>query len=105
MKRHNRGRRPESEPSDHESEIMTVGGVASYLHCHQLTFYRLVKTAGLPAFTLGSDWRFRRSDVDQWIENNSVVVSEIEPGYKPDRSKVVKPPRKPKRKSPPRGAT
>jgi len=48
-------------------EIMTVSGLAEFLHCHQSTVYRLLKSGQIPAFKLGSDWRFRRSDIEAWI--------------------------------------
>jgi excisionase family DNA binding protein len=42
-----------------ETDIMTVHEAADYLNCHFMTIYRLIKTAGLPAFHLGGNWRFR----------------------------------------------
>jgi excisionase family DNA binding protein len=41
--------------------------LALYLHCHPNTVYRLLKERKIPAFRVGSDWRFRRSDIDEWI--------------------------------------
>ena len=55
------------------SEMMTVREVASYLHCrHYFNVYWLVHQGALPGFRLGGDWRFRRSDVDQWIAARQV---------------------------------
>jgi excisionase family DNA binding protein len=76
---------------------MTIPGVADYLHCHYSTIYRLLSKRAIPAFRFGRDWRSRRSDIDKWIENKSVVASETEP--EPAKAKAeapVKPPRKPK---------
>ena len=42
--------------------------VAAYLHCHTATIYRFLARRDIPAFHLGSDWRFRRSDINAWIE-------------------------------------
>jgi len=50
-----------------ESEVMTVSEVAAYLNCHPGTVYRLLEGGELPAFRLGGDWRFLRSEVDKWI--------------------------------------
>ena len=46
---------------------MTVAALARYLHCHTGTVYRLLKQRKIPAFRVGSDWRFSRSAIDQWI--------------------------------------
>ena len=66
------------QPAD--GEIMNLRGVANYLHCHYFTIYRLLAKGAFPAFRLGSDWRFRRSDVDKWIDDRTIVVSETESG-------------------------
>ncbi len=46
--------------------ILTVQNVAEYLHVHPSTIYRLVKNKQLPAFRVGSDWRFNRESIDRW---------------------------------------
>ena len=53
------------------SEVMTLGDVASYLLCHTSTIYRLLKQGDIPAFKVGSDWRFLRADIDKWIERRT----------------------------------
>jgi excisionase family DNA binding protein len=50
-------------------EILTVKDLASYMHCHESTIYRLVKHRELPAFRLGGAWRFRITDIDRWSTN------------------------------------
>jgi excisionase family DNA binding protein len=61
-----RGKREASVPSvEIESDVMTLQDVADYLLCHYTTIYRMVRRGQLPAFRLGSDFRFRRSDVDK----------------------------------------
>jgi excisionase family DNA binding protein len=55
------------------SETMTVREVAHYLRCrHYFNVYWLVRQKALPGFRLGRDWRFRRSDVDEWITARQV---------------------------------
>jgi len=49
-------------------EIMTVGDLATYLHCHQSTIYRLLRIQALPAFKVGSDWRFMKDDIERWCQ-------------------------------------
>ncbi len=59
-----------------QSEVMTLPEVATYLQCHPTTVYRMVKAGDLPAFRLGGDWRFLRSDVDRWITGKEIQPPE-----------------------------
>lgn len=54
--------------SDTVSPIMTVKEVAEYLRVDSSTLYRLVRKGKIPAFKLGSDYRFIRDKIDQWID-------------------------------------
>ena len=53
-------------------EIMTVPEVAEYLRCHESSIYRMLKNKQLPAFKVGADWRFNRSQIDQWMLDSTV---------------------------------
>jgi excisionase family DNA binding protein len=53
-----------------EGEILTLDEVAAYLKAGKRTVYRLAAEGKLPAFKLGGTWRFRRSDLDEWIAAN-----------------------------------
>ena len=53
-------------------EIMTVPEVAEYLRCHESSIYRMLKNKQLPAFKVGADWRFNRSQFDQWMLDSTV---------------------------------
>lgn len=53
-----------------ESDILTLDEVAAYLKAGKRTVYRLTADGKLPGFKLGGTWRFRRSDLDKWIEAN-----------------------------------
>jgi excisionase family DNA binding protein len=48
-----------------QPEVMTVPEVAQYLHCHPSTIYRLLKRGELPAFKVGSDWRFKAEEIER----------------------------------------
>ena len=54
------------------SEMMTVLQVAEYLVCNPETIYLLLKKRRTPGFRVGSGWRFRRSDIDQWISDRQM---------------------------------
>ena len=47
---------------------MTVREVADYLNVDEKTVYRLTKRAELPGFKVAGTWRFRKGDIDVWIE-------------------------------------
>jgi excisionase family DNA binding protein len=54
-------------------QILTVPMLAEYLLCHPSTIYRLLKNKRIPGFRVGSDWRFRRSAIDQWLSKATIV--------------------------------
>ncbi len=47
-------------------EVLTVTELAEYLRVHRSTIYRLLKAHKLPAFKIGSDYRFNREQIDEW---------------------------------------
>jgi len=49
-----------------DDKVMTVMEVAEYLHVHPSTIYRLLRKQEIPAFRVGSDWRFNRESIDSW---------------------------------------
>jgi excisionase family DNA binding protein len=46
----------------------TVRQVADYLSVNDRTVYRMAERGKLPAFKVGDAWRFRRGDIDAWID-------------------------------------
>jgi len=55
------------------NEVLTAGEVAAYLRVSLSTIYRLLKTGDLPAFKIGSDWRFNRLHIEEWLRSRSQV--------------------------------
>ena len=49
-----------------DDKVLTVTEVAEYLHVHPSTIYRLLRKREIPAFRVGSDWRFNRESIDEW---------------------------------------
>ena len=49
-----------------KSSVLTVQEVSSYLRVHSSTVYRMLKKNQLPAFRVGSDWRFTVEAIDKW---------------------------------------
>jgi excisionase family DNA binding protein len=48
------------------AKVMTVREVSAYLRVHPSTLYRLLKRHQVPAFRVGSDWRFNIEAIDRW---------------------------------------
>jgi excisionase family DNA binding protein len=46
--------------------MLRVSEVADYLHVSRSTIFRLLKRNELPAFKVGSDWRFDVEEIDRW---------------------------------------
>jgi excisionase family DNA binding protein len=47
-------------------KILTVSDLSEYLQIHRTTIYRMLKEGRLPAFRVGSDWRFSLDAIEQW---------------------------------------
>ena len=64
------------------SEMMTVLQVAEYLVVNPETIYLLLKNRRIPGFKVSSGWRFRRSDIDQWISDRQMKPRPCGSGYR-----------------------
>jgi excisionase family DNA binding protein len=53
-----------------EHDILTVKEVAEYLKLAQKTVYKLAANNQIPAFKVGNSWRFKKTDIEEWIEEN-----------------------------------
>jgi excisionase family DNA binding protein len=60
---------------DFVPRIMTLEETADYLRVHPSTIYRLLKKRQLPAFRVGSDWRFNVESIDRWREEAEMQTS------------------------------
>ena len=52
--------------------LLTVAEVASIMRVSNMTVYRLIKGADLPALRVGKNYRIRESDVDRYLSERSV---------------------------------
>lgn len=48
--------------------VLTLDEVAEFLKVHPSTIYRLLKSHSIPAFKVGSDWRFNQESIERWIK-------------------------------------
>jgi excisionase family DNA binding protein len=60
-------------------EVMNIRQASQYLGVSPDTLYKYVGEQRIPAFKLGNRWRFKKSRLDQWMEEKS---SEMEPQAK-----------------------
>lgn len=52
-----------------DETFLTTEEVLKYLQVNLRTVYRLIKAGKIPAVRVGRQWRFRRTDVDAWLES------------------------------------
>jgi excisionase family DNA binding protein len=50
------------------SELMTLPELAKYLGMAERTIYLWAQEGRVPAFKIGASWRFRRGEIDAWLE-------------------------------------
>jgi excisionase family DNA binding protein len=53
-------------PSD--EVFLTTDEILEYLNLNLRTLYRLIKAGKIPAVRIGRQWRFRKRDIDAWLE-------------------------------------
>ena len=51
-----------------ENDILTIEEVASYLRLTPQTIYKWAQEKRIPAAKLGKEWRFRKSIIDSWLD-------------------------------------
>ena len=52
-------------------EVMNIRQASEYLGVSADTLYKYVNEQKIPAFKLGNRWRFKKSKLDQWMEEKS----------------------------------
>src|SRR5687768_16936997 len=51
-----------------EEGFLTTEEVLDYLQVNLRTVYRLIKAGKIPAVRVGRQWRFRKRDIDAWLD-------------------------------------
>src|SRR5258706_1058679 len=52
-----------------DETFLTTEEVLEYLQVNLRTVYRLIKAGKIPAVRVGRQWRFRKRDVDAWLDS------------------------------------
>jgi len=50
-----------------KEELITAPEAQKYLRICKITLYKLINTKKLPALRVGRQWRFRKSELDKWL--------------------------------------
>ncbi len=50
------------------TSVMTIKEVADYLKMKVVTIYKHAQKGKIPAFKVGSKWRFKKKTIDEWIQ-------------------------------------
>jgi excisionase family DNA binding protein len=53
-----------------EDHFLTTDEVLDYLQVNLRTVYRLIKAGKIPAVRVGRQWRFRKRDIDAWLDTS-----------------------------------
>ena len=74
-----------------KQEFLSIEDVAIYLGIKKSTLYSKVKSGEIPHYRLGHLLKFRKEDIDRWMEGNrQKIVSVPQTTNKKDRHKYNK---------------
>ena len=69
-------------------EVMDIRQASAYLGVSADSLYRYASEGTIPGFRLGNRWRFKKSRLDQWMDeqSESLAAQKSRPARKPVRS-------------------
>ncbi len=82
--------RVEKEGAATVREVMDIRQAADYLGISADSLYRYASENTIPAFRLGNRWRFKKSRLDAWMDEQSGVSEQIPKLVKPRQKKPVR---------------
>lgn len=62
-----------------EEDVFTVPELANYLRMKPITIYKHVAGGKLPGFKVGSQWRFKKKTIDEWISRQEKANFRFKP--------------------------
>jgi excisionase family DNA binding protein len=65
--------------------FLTTEEVLAYLQVNLRTVYRLIKAGKIPAVRVGRQWRFRKRDIDAWLDSQRTQTGGTPPATTPLR--------------------
>jgi excisionase family DNA binding protein len=74
--------------------FLTTEEVLEYLQVNLRTVYRLIKAGKIPAVRVGRQWRFRKRDIDAWLDSQRTqsgggAVAAAAPAPRQGRARVL----------------
>jgi len=79
-----------------DETFLTTEEVLEYLQVNLRTVYRLIKAGKIPAVRVGRQWRFRKRDIDAWLDSQrpragarSVTAAPARPAPGTSRARVL----------------
>ncbi len=61
-----------------EDAILTIRELATLLKIGEKTAYTMAQNGELPGFKVRDQWRFRRADIDAWIDKKLRAASDVD---------------------------
>ena len=61
-----------------EPEVLTIHELAALLRVGSKTAYTLAQSGEVPGFKVGGQWRFRRRDIEAWIDRRTEQAAQQE---------------------------
>jgi nitrogen PTS system EIIA component len=58
-----------------EDRLMTVKQLATYLNVNERTVLKLVQDGALPGVKVGNQWRFRKTLIDTWLDDQMLGIT------------------------------
>jgi excisionase family DNA binding protein len=71
-----------------DETFLTTEEVLEYLQVNLRTVYRLIKAGKIPAVRVGRQWRFRKRDIDAWLDSQRPRGS-VRPAAAPAAARVA----------------
>jgi excisionase family DNA binding protein len=68
-----------------DETFLTTEEVLEYLQVNLRTVYRLIKAGKIPAVRVGRQWRFRKRDIDGWLDSQRLRGGGRAPAQAPAR--------------------
>jgi excisionase family DNA binding protein len=72
-------------------EVMDIRQASDYLGISPDTLYKYASEGFVPAFKLGNRWRFKRSRLDEWMDERSSLGASVRVEVEPEVIRPKKP--------------
>ncbi len=72
-----------------DDHFLTTEEVLDYLQVNLRTVYRLIKAGTIPAVRVGRQWRFRKRDIDAWLNTSRQTGRVGDQGRPGDRPRIL----------------